>query len=207
MQTEAVEERRLQILGLYYGMRSLRFLLEEKKLKECGLLGENESTDDWDLKYTDWRDVPVPKGYVSPLNEPSVLGSPVKTPERTRSEHEGIIDRMYNMYSPTLLDTRPNHLVYFPRNIDHNFYIWGNPDNIVHRNDTGLKSWQIMYSCYEITEEYLNQYGTNMYKDLSNLTSSIDELPLAILDPEPNLDPHQESEPDNNLAPRLLSSS
>lgn len=116
-------------------MRSLRFLLEERKLKDCGLLGEDESTDDWDHKYTDWGDVPVPKGYLSPLNELSVLGSPVKTPERTRSEHEGILDRMYSMYSPTLIDTHPNRLIYFPRNPDHSFYIWGNPDNIVHRND------------------------------------------------------------------------
>ena len=122
-QTEALEERRLQILSLYYGMRSLRFLLKEQKLKDCGLLGENESTDDWDHKYTDWRDVPVPKSYVSPLNEPPVLGSPVKTPEITWFEHEGIVDRVYSMYSPTLLDTRPNRLVYFPRNPDHSYYI------------------------------------------------------------------------------------
>ena len=55
-------------------MRSLRFLLEEQKLKDCGLLGETESTDDWDCKYVDWRDVPVPKGYASPIDEPPVLG-------------------------------------------------------------------------------------------------------------------------------------
>ena len=133
-------------------MRSLRFLLEESKLKDCGLLGETESADDWDHKYVNWRDVPVPKSYISPVNKPPVLGSPVKTPERTRSEHEGILDRKYNMYSPTLLDTRPNRLVYFPRNPDHRFYIWGNADYIVHRNDAGLKSWQIMYSCHEIND-------------------------------------------------------
>lgn len=75
-------------------MRSVRYLLEDQKLRACGLLGENESTSDWDTKYVDWRDVPVPKSYVSPLNEPPVLGSPVKTPQRTRSEHEGILDRM-----------------------------------------------------------------------------------------------------------------
>ena len=206
-QTEALEERRLQILSLHYGMRSLRFLLEEQKLKDCGLLGEAESTDDWDRKYVDWKDVPVPESHVSPVDEPLVLGSPIKTLERNRSEHEGILDRMYNMYSPTLLDIRPNCLVYFPRNPDHSFYIWGNPDYIVHRNDAGLKSWQIMYSYYEITEEYLDQYGTNMYKDLSNLTSSIDELPLAILEAEPDLNPYQQSEPESNSTSRLLSSS
>ena len=108
-------------------------------------MGETESTDEWDCKYVDWRDVPVPKNYVSPIDEPPVLGSPVKTPMRTRSEHEGILDRMYNMYSPTLLDTRRDRLRYFPRNPDHSFYIWGNPDNIVHRNDAGLKIWQVMY--------------------------------------------------------------
>ena len=91
-QTEALEERRLQILGLYYGKRSIKYLLEERKLKDCGLLDVDESTDDWDTKYADWRDVPVPRSYVSPLNEPPVLESPIKTPERTRSEHEGILD-------------------------------------------------------------------------------------------------------------------
>ena len=108
---------------------------------------------------------------------------------------------MYSMYSPTLLDTRPNRLIYFPRNPDHSFYIWGNPDYIVHRNDAGLKSWQIMYSCYEHTEEYLSQYGTNMNKDLSNLTISLDDLPLTILEPEPGLESHPQSEPDYNSAP------
>ena len=137
-------------------------------------MGETESTDDWDRKYVDWKDVSVPRSHVSPVDEPPVLGSPIKTPVRTRSEHEGILDRMYSMYSPTLLDTRPDRLIYFPRNPDHNFYIWGNPDNIVHRNNAGLKSWKIMYSCYEITDEYLDQYGTNLYRDLSRLTSSID---------------------------------
>ena len=168
-------------------MRSLKFQLEERKLKDCGLLGEHESTDDGDNKYVDWRDVPVPKSYVSPLNEPPVLESPVRAPERTQSEHEGILDRMYSMYSPTLLDTRPTRLIIFPRHPDHNFYIWGNPDYIVHRNDAGLKCWQIMYSCYEHTEEYLDQYGTNLDKDLSLLNFSIDDLrpvtPLAEPDP------------------------
>ena len=127
------------------------------------------------------------RSYVSPLNEPPMLGSPVKASERTRSEHEGILDRMYSMYSPTLLDTRPNRLIYFPRNPDHSFYIWRNPDYIIHRNDAGLKSWQIMYNCFEHIEEYLDQYGTNLYKDLSLLNFSIDDLRPAtpITDPGP----------------------
>ena len=44
--TEVIRERRKQILSMSYGMRSLSFLLEEKKLKECGLVGKSESTDD-----------------------------------------------------------------------------------------------------------------------------------------------------------------
>lgn len=125
----------------------MKYLLEERKLKDCRFLDENESTDDEDNKYADWRDVLVLKSYISPLNDPPVLGSPVQTPKRTRSEHEGILDRMYSMYSPTLLDTRPNRQICFPRHPDHNFFIWGNPDNIVHRNDARLKSLQVMYSC------------------------------------------------------------
>ena len=112
--TEALENRRLQILTLHRGNRSLRFLLNEDRLRDCGLVGLNEHTDDGFNKYIDWKDVPVPKSYLSPSSEPALLGSPVKTPERTRSEHEGILDRMYNMYSPTLLDTRPLHIQTIP---------------------------------------------------------------------------------------------
>ena len=72
-------------------------MLEESKLRDCGLVGKKEFTDDGPNKYSDWRDVPVPKNYVSPLSEPPVLGSPVQAPERTRSEHEGILDHMYSM--------------------------------------------------------------------------------------------------------------
>ena len=130
-----------------------------------------------------------------------MLGSPIQAPERTRSEHEGILDRMYNMYSPTLLDTRRDQLIYFPRNPDHIFYIWGNPDHIVHRNDAGLKSWQVMYSCCEITDEYVDQYGTNVYRDLSDLTFSLSDLPLTILEPEHGLESQFQSEPDYVSAP------
>ena len=69
---------------------------------------------------------------------------------------------MYKMYSQTLRDTRRDRLIYFPRNPDRSFYIWGDPDSIVHRNDAGLKSWQVMYNCYEIYDEYLDQYGMNI---------------------------------------------
>ena len=114
---------------------------------------------------------------------------------------------MYNMYSPTLLDTRPNRLICFLRHLDRNFYVWGDPDNIVHRNDAGLKSWKIMYSCYEHIEEYLSQYGTNEYKDFTNLTISIDDLPSTILEPEPGLESQPLSEPDLDSASRLSPSS
>ena len=185
--TEALENRRLQILSLHRGKRSLRFLLNEDRLRDCGLVGLNEHTDDGFNKYIDWKDVPVPKSYLSPSSEPALLGSPVKTPERTQSEHEGILDRMYSMYSPTLLDTRRDRLIFFPRNPDHSFYVWRNPDRIVHRNDAGLKRWQIMYSCYEIYEGYMNQYGSNCSLDLSQLTSNVEEFPSALNNFEPGL--------------------
>ena len=101
--TKALEERRLQILSLHYGKRSLKYLLEESWLRDCGLVGKNEYTDDGPNKYSDWREVPVPRSYKSPSSEPPLLGSPVKTPQRTRSEDEGMIERLYKMYSPTLL--------------------------------------------------------------------------------------------------------
>lgn len=38
--TEGMIERRNRILGMSYAMKSLSYLLEEKKLRACGLLGE-----------------------------------------------------------------------------------------------------------------------------------------------------------------------
>ena len=171
-------------------------------------MGKHEFRDDGPfIKYPDWQDVPVPLNYKSPLNEPPVLGSPVQAPERTRSEHEGILDRMYNMYSPTFLNVCPNQLVSFPRHPDHNFFIWANPDNIVHRYDEGLRSWQIMYSSFEYIEEYIDRYGTNMYKDFSHLAISIDDLPSPILVPKPGLDHNPVPEPDIDSTSRLSLSS
>ena len=60
-----------------------------------------------------------------------------------------------------------------------------------------------MYSSFEHTEEYLSQYGTNEYKDFSNLTMCIDDLPLTILEHEPDLEFYPLSEPDFDLASRL----
>ena len=112
---------------------------------------------------------------------------------------------MYSKYSPTLLNTRLNQLISFPGYPDHNFFIWANPDLIVHRYEEGLKSWQIMYSSYEHTDEYLSQYGTNEYKDFSSLTISVDDLPSTIL--EPDLESYPLSEPDPASALRVLPSS
>ena len=64
-----------------------------------------------------------------------------------------------------------------------------------------------MYSTTEHTKEYLNQYGTNEYKDLSNLTISIDDLPSTILVLEPALERNPVPEPDTDPTSRLSLSS
>lgn len=186
--TEELKERRLQILSLNYGKRSLKYLLEEQKLRECGLLGENESIDDGH-KYFDWQDVPVPLNYKSPLDTTPVLGSPVQAPERTQSEHEGILAHMLSMCSPTLLETIPNKFVSFPRHTDYNFFVRANPDYIVHKYNSDLKRWQIKFSSEEHMEEYIYQYDTNELIDLSYIGLRIDDLPLAtpLVEPEPTL--------------------
>ena len=129
----------------------------------------------------------MPLSYKSPLNTSPVLGFPVHAPERTQSEHEGILARMLSMYSPTLLASIPNKLVSFPRHTDHNFFIWANPDFVVHKYDSGLKSWQIKYSVEEHMDEYIDQYGTNELIDLSHIDLRVDDLPLAtpLVEPEP----------------------
>ena len=54
--------RRNQILGMLFGMRSPSYLLEERKLQECGLVVKNESTDDWLIvKDVKCDIVPVPR--------------------------------------------------------------------------------------------------------------------------------------------------
>ena len=124
VRTEAMVEQRNQILGMRFGMQSLCYLLEEKKLQECGLLGNDESTDDWLIpKFVDWWSIPVPRRFRSPSEMPPVLGSPVEPQKRSHAEDEGILMRMLSMYSPTLLNTTPHQLVYFPRIPGHNFYI------------------------------------------------------------------------------------
>ena len=85
--TEEMVERRNQILEMWYGMKSLNYLLEDNKLKECGLLGEKESTDDgYYKKYAKWDEVPIPSNYVSPSIGPLKFQSPVMTVKRSRAE-------------------------------------------------------------------------------------------------------------------------
>lgn len=172
--TEAMVERRNQILGMCFGMQSLRYFLEEKNLQECGLLGKDESTDDWLIpKFVNWRSVHMPRRFLSPLERPQVVGSSVKPPKRSQVEDEGVLMRMLSMYSPTLLNTTSHQQVYFPRTPDHNFYIWANPDPIVHSFEEGLKSWKTMHSSYECVEMSLDLYGLNEFVDLSHIDPRI----------------------------------
>ena len=72
--TEEMVARRNQILGMRFRMRSLSYLLEERKLQECGLVRKNESTDDWLItKFVKWQSVPLPRRYLSPLERPPVV--------------------------------------------------------------------------------------------------------------------------------------
>lgn len=87
---------------------------------------------------------------------------------------------MYSMYSPTLLESSPNQLIGFPRHVGFNFFIWANPDNIVHRYDRGLKSWQTKISTEEHMNEPIDQYGSNKLEDFSHLDPRIENLPLAL---------------------------
>ena len=87
---------------------------------------------------------------------------------------------MYNMYSPTFLKSTPNQLISFPRHVGFNFFIWANPDNIVHRYDRGLKSWQTKISTEEHMNEPIDQYGSNELEDFSHLDPRIENLPLAL---------------------------
>lgn len=158
-------------------MRSRYFLLEEQKLKECDLLGKNESTDDsYYLKYVKWTDVQAPHTKTPPARlalDPYPSASLADKP----AEPEGIEYCMRCSWSPTLLHTKPNLLMDFPDNPDFNFITWANVDFIVHRNNSLLKSFQIMYSLNECWEWAGYQYGTNDYRDFSNLSPSIECLP------------------------------
>ena len=129
-----MKEWRGQILAMSYGMRSLNFLLEEQKLKDCGLLGKKETVDDaYYLKYVKWTDVPAPHSRTPPprlASDPHPSASLVEKP----SEQEGIEYCTRCSWSPTLLRTEPNMLIDFPKNPDFNFMTWANVDFVVHRN-------------------------------------------------------------------------
>ena len=122
---------------------------------------------------------------------------------------------MYEIYSPNLLNTRPNQLVSCPKHPDLNFFRWANPDNILHRYEEGLRSWQVMYSSTELTDDSLDQYWTNMnkYKDFCHLTVTSNDFPLTMSEPEPEPttepwpEPTNEPEPVPDLQSRQLPSS
>ena len=138
-------------MGMRYGLRSLNFLLEEKKLWECGLLGETEYTDDSNyMKYSKWDDVPVPRSYVDPTVGPLEFQSPnpASLINRTFAEQEGMDHCTMSLWSPTPLRTKPSQLVHFPRCSDHR----PNVDLLVHRNGSKLRSFEIRYS----TDEHWN---------------------------------------------------
>ena len=52
-----------------------------------------------------------------------------------------------------------------------------------------------MYSSYEVMDDYLDQYGTNEYKDFSNLTISVDDFHSGMTEPESVSEPCLPSEP------------
>lgn len=170
-------------------MRSFNFLLEEKKLGECDLLGEKYYTDDsYYPKYSQWTNVPVPRSHVDSLAVffPEDLEShsppPVSLVERTPAEQEGMDCYTMSLWSPTLLRIEPYRLVNFPRNPDHNFMIWFNVDLLVRRNDTKLRSFEIRYSTDEHWEWLDYQYHSNEWRDLSDLSPNIYYLPLIPFD-------------------------
>ena len=104
-----------------YGIRSLYFLLEEKKLKECGLLGKNESTDDtYYPKYMKWTDVPAPHTKTPPVRLSSNPHHSASLTDKP-AEQEGIEYCTGSSWSPTLLRTEPNLLMKFLDNPDFNF--------------------------------------------------------------------------------------
>lgn len=141
-----MKERREQILAMSYGMRSLSFLLEEKKLRECGLLGENETTgNDYHPKYGKWTEVPAPIMKTPPQRIDSDT-HPSPSQEVRLAKKEGMEYCQGCAWFLTLLRAEPSMLVSFPKNLEFNFLTWANVDLIVHRNDSSLRSYNVMYS-------------------------------------------------------------
>lgn len=155
--TKEMIERRNQILNMEYGERSLRFLLEEGKLRRCGLLGKTGSTDDWLFaKYPRWQQVSVPRKFQRPK-----LVSPVKASKRSLFEGAGA----------------GNHL-------PDNSSIRANPNLAIHRFDRCPSSSQIKYNTDEIIKMPIDQYGSNELEELSHIRIGIDSCPLSLHVPE-----------------------
>ena len=85
-----MKRRREQILGMSYRMWSLNFLLEEEKLRDFGLLGKSETTNDaYYPKYVKWTDVPALHSKTPPprlVFDPRPSANLVEKP----TEQEGI---------------------------------------------------------------------------------------------------------------------
>lgn len=187
-----MKERREQILAMSYGTRSLGILLKEKKLRQCRLLGENETTDDdYHPKYGKWTEVPAPLAKTPP---PRIESDTCPSPSQKARpiEKEGTEYCQGCDWSPILLQTEPNMLISFEKNPDFNFLTLANVDLIVHRNDSWLRSYNIMYSVNESLEWVGYQYGTNDYRDFSNICPTIERPARSVLlelIPEPSLIP------------------
>lgn len=80
-------------------------------------------------------------------------------------------------------------LISFEKNPDIDFLIWANVDLIVHKNDSWLMSYNIMYSVNESWEWVGYQYGTNDHRDFSNISSTAERPARSVsleLMPEPS---------------------
>ena len=181
-----MKEHRETLLQLPYGRRSLSYLLHESKLRDCGLLGDGQSTSDWsNKKYDHWEEVPFPTGILPPRREarpppPARRRSPPSgnkandEASSSDSDDQGKVILSSRMWSPTLLTYKPDRLVLCPDDRDH-FYIWTWVDDRVHRFDSWLRKYDTMYSLNEVWDGIVVQYGTNDYRDLSRLTSTYRE--------------------------------
>ena len=108
---------------MLYEIRTLNYLLEEQKSKECGLVELEESSDDDNHpKYSKWIEVPDPRSHADSsaakavsslavtLSKAEPLASIVK---RTAAEQEGIDRCTMSLWCQTLLRVEPNRLVSF----------------------------------------------------------------------------------------------
>ncbi|XP_062082319.1 uncharacterized protein LOC133788744 [Humulus lupulus] len=186
-----MKEHRETLLQLPYDRRSLSYLLHEDKLRACGLLGKDQSTSDWsNKKYDRWELVPLPTGILPPRREvrppppvrqrsPQLGNEANDEASGSGSDEQGTVILSSNMWSPSLLKHKPNRLVLCEDDRNY-FYVWSWVDERVHRFDSWLGKYDIMYSLNEVWNGIAVQYGTNNYRDLSRLTSTYREgTPLA----------------------------